>query len=163
MRRESGRNSRLNRHGGNESSGVKKKKRKAANWREAPSICPSVFWFCFWSVVGVAAAVLAFVLADKKKTESAEEISNSIFGYKLLIPLIAFPFILSNGVLDGYYNEALLVTIGAAVAYTVYRRGVHYKKSDYIIVGTMLALSIISIFAKPIMQGLIKDVVHYGA
>ena len=123
----------------------------------------TVFWFCFWSVVGVAAAVLAFVFADKKKTESAEEISNSIFGYKLLIPLIAFPFILSNGVLDGYYNEALLVTIGAAVAYTVYRRGVHYKKSDYIIVGTMLALSIISIFAKPIMHDLIRDVIHYGA
>ena len=57
----------------------------------------------------------------------------------------------------------MLFRSGAAVAYTVYRRGVRYKKSDYIIVGIMLALSIISIFAKPIMQGLVRDVMLHGA
>ena len=112
----------------------------------------TVFWFCFWSVVGVAAAVLTFVLADKKKTESAEEISSSAFGYKVLIPLLAFPIIIADGILYGEFTEALLITVGSAVAYTVYRRGVRYKKSDYIIVGIMLVLAIVSVFSDNFLE-----------
>lgn len=105
-----------------------------------------VFWFVFWCVAGVFSAGGAICCFGKKKTECVEEISNSIFGYKLLIPLIGFPIILSEGVLCGSYTTALLVTVGCAVAYTVYRRGVRYKKSDYIILGVMLLLSVIAVF-----------------
>ncbi len=105
-----------------------------------------VIWFVFWCAAGVFSAGGAICCFGKKKTECVEEISNSFFGYKLLIPLIGFPIILSDGVLCGNYTTALLVTVGCAVAYTVYRRGVRYKKSDYIILGVMLLLSVIAVF-----------------
>jgi hypothetical protein len=112
----------------------------------------TVFWMIFWSIAGIASAAGAIYTFGTKKTESAEEISNSLFGYKLIIPILSFSLILAGGVLDGEFATALLITVAAAVGYTVYRRGVRYKKSDYIIVGIMLVLAIVSVFFENFLE-----------
>ncbi len=126
----------------------------AQSWERSATLV----WFIIWSVVGLLSAVGAVYFFDKKKAESAEEISGSAFGYKVLIPLLAFPIIIADGILEGEFTEALLVTVGSAVAYTVYRRGVRYKKSDYIIVGIMLVLSIASIFVEPAFESYLRSI-----
>lgn len=118
----------------------------------------TLIWFIIWSAVGLLSAGGAIYFFDKKKAESAEEISGSAFGYKVLIPLLAFPIIIADGILEGEFTEALLITVGSAVAYTVYRRGVRYKKSDYIIVGIMLVLSIASIFVEPAFNSYLSSI-----
>ncbi len=113
------------------------------NFLETPS---NIFWLVLWCVIGLLSAFGVIYGFDKKKAESAEEISNSIFSYKLLIP---FTFILSNinyAIFRGDTTACISMTVACIVAYTIYRRGVKYKKSDYIVMGIMISLTICSLF-----------------
>lgn len=113
------------------------------NFLETPS---NIFWLVLWCVIGLLSAFGVIYGFDKKKAESAEEISNSIFSYKLLIP---FTFILSNvnyAIFRGDTTACISMTVACIVAYTIYRRGVKYKKSDYIVIGIMVLLTICSLF-----------------
>ncbi len=114
----------------------------------------NIVWLVFWTVVGIMSAVGAVWGFDKKSAQAAEEISNSIFGYKLLIPLVGFSYIVPYGVFNSDTTSCLAMTVACAVGYTVYRRGVKYKKSDYIIIGIMLALTVCSLFAYDAIEGI---------
>lgn len=107
----------------------------------------NIVWLVFWTVVGIMTAVGAVWGFGKKSAQAAEEISNSIFGYKLLIPLVGFSYIVPYGIFDSDATSCLAMMVACAVGYTVYRRGVKYKKSDYIIIGIMLALTVCSLYA----------------
>lgn len=98
-------------------------------WRESDV----VFWFIFWVVLGVAAAIGFFLLFGKKRTEKTGEVSDTFFGYRVLIPLLAACGMLSIGNVWGWVLFEVLAFIG----YTVYRRGFHYKKSDIIVLAAL--------------------------
>lgn len=91
-----------------------------------------IVWFIFWILAGIAATVGFLFDFGKQRTEKTEEISNSIFGYKVLIPVYAIA-----GMITFYVSDTpvfwLIIEIIAILGYTIYRRGFHYKKSDIII------------------------------
>lgn len=96
-----------------------------------------IFWLTFWIVAGAAAAVGSFLTFGKRRMEKTEEVSDSFFGFRVLIPVYAV-----SGMLDLAAIGAALVWVViellAFVGYTIYRRGFHYKKSDIIILASML-------------------------
>ena len=89
---------------------------------------------------------MVFWNIGEKKAEQTEEMSETVFGYKTLIPLCAVAGIISGFGDDFYYG--LMYFVAAVIGYTVYRRGVKYKKSD----GIVLAL----LFAFNIMMGIVN-------
>lgn len=112
--------------------------RVAYSWKEAQQIV----WIIAWSIIGVASAFFTCFRFEKRTAESAEEQSSGIFAYKTLIPVYAFMLVASALCEFDAVTPCLFVTIGTAIAYTVYRRGVRYKKSDYIIVGILFAITV---------------------
>ena len=91
----------------------------------------------FWVIVSVLSLAGLLLTFGKRRTEKAEEVSDSWFGYRVLIPLLASCLIISA-------ELSFLTVIGLAmVGYTVYRRGFHYKKSDWIMLALLLSLGIV--------------------
>ena len=86
--------------------------------------------FFVWGAIGIAAAVGYFVTFVKKGAEKAGEISNSWFGYKLLIPLYGYSLLLQYDSLD-FMTVAICILM--VIGYVVYRRGFKLKLSDIII------------------------------
>lgn len=88
--------------------------------------------FFVWGAAGIAAAIGYFVTFVKKGAEKAGEISDSWFGYKLLIPLYGYSLLLMYAQFDimTFLMIALMV-----IGYVIYRRGFKFKLSDYIVIG----------------------------
>lgn len=106
----------------------------------------NVVWIIIWSVVGLLSTFGLIYGFEKKKAESAEEISSSIFCYKLIIPVISILFNVTNGIFDNDTTVCIVATIACVVAYTIYRRGFKYKIGDYIVIGLMILLTFCSLF-----------------
>ncbi len=106
------------------------------------------FCFIFWIIASILAFFGFVFRLERKKAEKTEDISTSIFGYKTLIPLVAIPAVISLCEFTSKYSgdpiSCMFVTLAAVVAYTVYRRGVKYKKSDYAVIGILLLFTVIS-------------------
>ena len=84
-------------------------------------------------IIGCVAALLGFFITfERTKVEKIEGISDSPFGYKVLIPVCGV--ILAN--LIPMLNIIMVVS-----GYIIYRRGFKFKKSDYIVASTILVLS----------------------
>ncbi len=81
--------------------------------------------FCIMGVVSLIAALLTF---SKKKVERVGEVSDSIFGYTLNIPLY---FVCLTSLFDDVTATAWLA-ICAVVGYFIFRRGFRLKKADLI-------------------------------
>ena len=94
------------------------------------------FWFTFWLIIGILSAVGLFLTFGKRRMEKTEEISDSFFGYRVMIPLYA---ITGNIIFEGLIGW-IIVEIMALIGYTIYRRGFHYKTSDIIVLASMLLL-----------------------
>ena len=77
----------------------------------------------------------------KRRTEKAEDISDSPFGYVSMIPLYAILTV----IYDIYVYSLIILTIATIVGYTIFRRGIKYKVVDYIVMGIMLALCILAL------------------
>ncbi len=96
----------------------------------------SLMFLCIWVLIGALSAVGFLLRFGKVRTEKTEEISSTWFGYKILIPLIAFAiFTFDPGTILW-----IVVLISAFIGYTVYRRSFKYKKSDLIILGILALL-----------------------
>lgn len=106
-----------------------------------------IVWLIFWSGVGMLSAVGSIIGFGRKNAERAEEISSTPFGYKTLIPLVGLMLVVSLAVADNEMLTAIVVTIACAVLYTIYRRGVKYKTSDYVVIGIMMLLSLYPLIA----------------
>ena len=61
--------------------------------------------------------------------EKTEEISDSYFGFRTLIPTFAITGMLAFAVWDNIIFW-VIIELFAILGYTIYRRGFHYKKSD---------------------------------
>ncbi len=101
----------------------------------------SWIYFLAWGVIGVLCAVGYVISFVKKGAEKAGDISESVFGYKTLIP-----FYLYTSLFLGSSSDYIVVMfyICAVIGYIIYRRGVRFKKSDII----CLACSIIPVLLR---------------
>jgi len=98
----------------------------------------NIFWLVFWIALGIASAVGFFLTFGRRRMEKTEEISDSFFGFRTLIPIYAvcgmILFEVSYSVIFWLIIEVLTI-----LGYTIYRRGFHYRKSD---IAVMLLLLI---------------------
>ena len=93
-------------------------------------------WLFVWCAAGIAAAIGFFLSFGKRRMERTEEISDSFFGYRVLIPVYAVSVMIFFGSID--ITAWVVIEILALLGYTIYRRGFHYKKSDIIILASMI-------------------------
>ena len=106
---------------------------KATFWQNPAN----VIIFVFFVLLGIASAVGFFLTFGKRRMEKTEEISNSYFGFRTLIPLYAV-----SGMI--YFNASdivicwVIIELIAIIGYTIYRRGFRYKKSDIITLCALL-------------------------
>ncbi len=96
-----------------------------------------VGWFIFWVTVGIGAALGFFFTFGKRRMEKTEEISDSYFGFRTLIPIyaVAGMLVFPASVLVLFW---FIIELFALLGYTIYRRGFRYRKSDIVILVSLL-------------------------
>lgn len=96
------------------------------------------YFFVIWGAVGIASVWGYFATFVKKGAEKIGEISNSWFGYKILIPICGYCLMLLMGEITviTFAIVALMV-----VGYIIYRRGFRFKLSDYLLTGGALVVA----------------------
>ena len=97
-----------------------------------------VIWMVFWIVLGVASIFGHIFTFGKRKTEKTEEVSDSWFGFKVMIPLYAV-----IGIFTWLGLSTIFTMIVSFVGYLIYRKGFHLKKSDWIVLGVMFVVCIL--------------------
>ena len=98
------------------------------------TIMRNFYMFYVWGGIGIAAAVGYVISFAKKGAEKAEEISNSWFGYKTMIPIYGYCLIFSLGIGQSVlWPVALIYGIAMIGGYIVYRRGFRFRISDIIL------------------------------
>lgn len=98
----------------------------------------------FWSVLGVLALIGLLLGFGKRGAERKEGLSDTWFGYKLLIPLLAVcAFILYHNTFRNKYITWFWIELFTVIGYTLYRRGFHYKKSDVAVMLSLLLFLIV--------------------
>lgn len=90
-----------------------------------------IIWFVLWIVIAILSVIGFYLSFGKEGPEKTEEISDSYFGYRILIPLYAIFGILAMRV----FVIGLTIEVVAFGGYTIYRKGIHFKKSDLIFLG----------------------------
>ncbi len=97
----------------------------------------SVKWFIIWMNLGIASAVAFILRFGNRRMEKTEEISDSYFGFRTLIPIYAISaMILTES--SNYIILWVILELLTFIGYTIYRRGFHYKKSDVITMCMLL-------------------------
>lgn len=97
-----------------------------------------IFGIVIWSLLGIASGIRFFLSFGKRRMEKTEEISDSFFGYRVLIPYFAVTGIIALPSFSIWVIFEILTLIG----YTIYRRGFHYKLSDIIVLLSLLVFLI---------------------
>lgn len=94
-----------------------------------------------WLAIGLICAILFVKLFGTQGAEKTEEISDSWFGYRILIPVLACLAMLiymlpptDAGIITWFWVEAF-----ALLAYVVYRREIRLKKSDVAVLVALFA------------------------
>ncbi|MDE5593071.1 MAG: hypothetical protein K2I75_03970 [Clostridiales bacterium] len=98
------------------------------------------------AALGIAAGVGLFISERKAKAENCEQISESYFGYKVMIPLYAFSFAITFAPIS-----YVLVALVAAAAYAV---SVLYKRTPKI--GWKFALIVGVVFLAGVGMSFIR-------
>ena len=90
--------------------------------------------YIIWAMIGIA-CVIGFVYYTKTfRAERAGDISDSVFGYKVLIPLFAM-----NAVLESWLSgvelfedevDIVLILVAMAIGYFIYRRSFRIRLAD---------------------------------
>ena len=101
------------------------------NFLQAPE---GVFWVVTWILIGIVSSIGFLLSFGKRRMEKTEEISDSFFGYRVLIPYFAITGMI--GFLD--FAICVVFEILALIGYTIYRRGFRYKLSDIIVLLSLL-------------------------
>ncbi len=91
------------------------------------------YMFFIWGAVGIAAAVGYFVTFVKKGAHQAGEISDSPFGYKMLIPVYGYMLMILLGSEDIILTALIFALM--IIGYVIYRRGFKFKTSDLVATG----------------------------
>ena len=90
-----------------------------------------------WICVAVCMAIALVFLGARLKSHKMGEISDSIFGYKSLIPFYAITSVFSMD--TGNPSTKFIIVIVAYIGYAVYRRGIKLRLSDYLWIGLIFA------------------------
>lgn len=85
--------------------------------------------FAVWLIIGIASAFGFLYFFAKKKSEDVGEISGSIFGYKVLLPIYGYTLLFMSQEFNVLH---LLIVLAMYVGFIIYRRTIKLKKSDYI-------------------------------
>lgn len=93
-------------------------------------------WLLFLSAAGIASAVGFTRSFGRGRPEKVGEVSDSWFGFKLMIPIYAAYFSVTLGM-------RLFGLIAAFVGYLIYRKGFHLKRSDWIVLGALALLNLL--------------------
>lgn len=101
-------------------------------------ISNSSYMFILWIIIGILCFAGFLITSSKHKANHAQEISNSIFGYKLLIPLFGILVCI-----DDTLTDVITTAIIMYMLYIVYRRSFKLKKHDYIILASTFLLTVI--------------------
>ncbi len=95
------------------------------------------YWFAIWAVLG-ALAVFGYIRTfTKKGAQKIGEVSDSWFGYKVLIPLYGYSYLFISGCSLEFIPISLFV--GIYIGYVIYRRSFKISLADII----MIAIGII--------------------
>ena len=104
-------------------------------------------------IIMIVVTVLAILFAagtlfffNRKRTESAGEISDTPVSYKVLIPICA-AMLLYWSLEGGGGIVSLFALIFTTVGYIIYRRGVKLKFSDLVVIGICFACFVMGIMA----------------
>ena len=100
-----------------------------------------VWYLCIVAVIGAGLCALMIYTFNKKRAESAGEISYSPISYKTLIPTIVF-ILLYFGFEDSLTLFGMLALVFATIAYVIYRRSVKLKPFDLAVLGICFVLVI---------------------
>jgi hypothetical protein len=91
-----------------------------------------MYMFFVWVALGLAAAAGYFLTFIKKGAEKTGEISDSWFGYRVLIPMYCYSLLM---MFDMEMIMTVLVFALMIGGYILYRRGFKFKLSDIIVTG----------------------------
>lgn len=112
----------------------------ATDWVIGSAVVCNALTFIVPIVLGFAAYFLLFFLLRYQKAENAEQISESPFGYKTLIPIYTAFMVALNG-------EHLLMTIfcfiGAVIATACYRRKFKFSWHYWAMIGGAVLLGLL--------------------
>ena len=98
--------------------------------------------FVVMPILGVAGYALLFILLPYEKGENAEQVSDSWFGYKILIPIYtAFLLALNSNVFDIIWF--CLMAMAAIVATVVYQRKFKFDLKWWGMIGGALVLGLL--------------------
>ncbi len=123
---------------------------------------PQAFVWTMICIVALAGAVYVFTT---KKTEVVSGVSESWFGYRILIPLCTASALNSSALAAGAMMEDPVMGIGLSlvglipsfigvfVAYVIFRRGVKFKISDFISVGAVVVFYVASLLIFRVLLG----------
>lgn len=96
-------------------------------------------YFAILAICGIFCLFGIFYTFNKRRAENTGEISDSIIGYKLNIPL----YYVCLACLGGDFMLNVWLFIAALIGYFIYRRGFRLAKSDIITLGILFALAFI--------------------
>ncbi len=94
-----------------------------------------------WTIVGIICAAIYFRSFVKKRTEEIGDISDTVFGYKVIIPVCLFCM---TQAFDEKAICALFGILMAIIGYMLYRRSFKIRRSDIICTATIVAFTSIS-------------------
>lgn len=95
----------------------------------------------FWTAIGAICTAVYFRSFVKKRTEEIGDISDTVFGYKVIIPIGLFCM---TQAFDEKAVCAILGILMATIAYMIYRRSFKLKRSDIICIVSIVAFTSIS-------------------
>lgn len=101
--------------------------------------------FVVMPILGVAGYALLFILLPYEKGENAEQVSDSWFGYKILIPIYTAVLIgLNNGLNNNGLNIIWFcaIAVAAIVATVVYQRKFKFDLKWWAMIGGALVLGL---------------------
>ena len=107
--------------------------------------------YVIWAILAIA-CVVGFVYYTRTfRAEKAGDISDSVFGYKVLIPLFAmnmvFEIWLRGAKIFGYEVDIVLILVAMAIGYFIYRRSFRIKPADVATIAYVGVLWAVLIFA----------------
>ena len=109
------------------------------NWnyhiRTEKQIRETMYMFTAWGGIGIASAVGYFVTFVRKGAEKIGDVSESWFGYKIMIPFYAYSAFLLVGT-EGIIE--ILILILMLMGYFIYRRSFRLRKNDLIVIAFSL-------------------------
>ncbi|MBQ4323458.1 MAG: hypothetical protein IJC19_05925, partial [Clostridia bacterium] len=108
-------------------------------WNYDMSTSGMLFTLIFYLILGVASYIVFFRFSAKKRVEKTGDISDSLFGYRTLLPMGAFLLFVVGAKTLVITIVALACTLGG---YAIYRRGFHLKRSDWTILICLTAFSL---------------------